>query len=98
MNFDENDDEFLTEDKINKLIEEGEILGNEMDEISLINCLKLLSEKKKLNETLRMKYPGVGDMDKYINSEIDLHEEIKVLQRIAAYPNLIGIFIKHEGI
>lgn len=89
-------DNEMNQQEIDQLLEEGEGLGAEMNEESLINCLKLLREKIKLNSTLRIKYSSLPE--KYMESEVDLHEEIKVLQRIAAYPNLIQIFIDCEGV
>lgn len=90
------EDKQLTADQINKLLEEAEKEGNEMNEESLLNCLSTLKHLTKLNKTQRIKYQE--QPSKYIDSETDLHEEIKVLQRMAAYPHLIDILIRNEGI
>jgi beta-catenin-like protein 1 len=89
-------DDELNQDEIDKLLEEGEGLGSEMNEESLIQCLKSIREKIKVNATFRIKYSNLPE--KYMESEVDLHEEIKVLQRIAAYPNLIQTFVDGEGV
>ncbi len=86
----------LTGDEINDLLEQGESLQAEMDESTLITCIRNLQDKISLNSKLRTRY--TDDISKYLESEIDLHEEIKVLQRIAAYPNLIDTFISKNGI
>jgi beta-catenin-like protein 1 len=86
----------MTEEEINRLLQEAEEQGEEMNEETLTNNLKALDKKIQTNKTLRLKY--ANDPPKFIDSETDLHEEIKVLQRIAAYPNLIHIFVKNKGI
>jgi beta-catenin-like protein 1 len=89
-------EEEIDSQQINRIVEEGENLATEMDEKSLIVCLKSLKDKINNNLSLRKRFSE--DPEKYIDSEIDLHEEIKVLQRIAAYSNLIPIFIDNEGV
>jgi beta-catenin-like protein 1 len=86
----------MTKEMIDQIINQAEQADNEMNTQSLKNILTSLNEKIKINKNLRQKYPNVPD--KYLNSEIELHEEIKVLQRIAAYPNLINDFVENEGI
>jgi beta-catenin-like protein 1 len=91
----EEENAFTTED-INKLLEEAEGEANEMNEETVITCLKNLKELYKTNKNLRIKYSS--NPEKYVDSESDLHEEIKVFQRIAAYPNLVDTLIKYEGV
>jgi beta-catenin-like protein 1 len=103
---DENDHEYyeeeeiqeqpLTEDMINKLLEEAEQVDNRMTAESLKICLNNLEEKYQKNKDLRKKFKG--NPTQYADSEADLHEEIKVLQRIAAYPDLIIPFLDLKGI
>jgi beta-catenin-like protein 1 len=99
--YDEEEDEIeqeqqLTEDMINKLLEEAEQHDNRMTKDSLIICLNNLEHHYNKNKELRKKYNNKPEL--YADSEADLHEEIKVLQRIAAYPDLITILIENKGI
>lgn len=92
----EQDERQLNEDDINKLLEEAEEQGNDMNEENLLTILKNLEGKISLNNNLRLKF--AGEVEKFIDSESDLHEEIKVLQRIAAYPKLINVFVLNRGV
>lgn len=89
-------DEEMTEEMINKLLEEGEKVDNAFDEEALLLCIKNINEKFAINKALREKYKS--NPEKFVDSEVDLHEEIKVMQRLAAYPNLINVFINNEGV
>jgi beta-catenin-like protein 1 len=86
----------LTEDMINKLLEEAEQVDNRMTIDSLKVCLNNLEQKYLKNKEKRNKFKG--DPIQYADSEADLHEEIKVLQRITAYPDLITTFLDHKGV
>jgi beta-catenin-like protein 1 len=90
------EEEPMTEDMINKLLEDADKQDNEMTPESVVDCINRLDAKFQKNKELRKKFKGKPEG--YADSEADLHEEIKILQRIAAYPNLAPTFLDNKGI
>jgi beta-catenin-like protein 1 len=94
---DENFDEIpMTEEMINQLLEDADKQDNEMTSTFIIDSIKRLEDKFQKNKELRQKFKGKPE--KFADSEADVHEEIKIFQRIAAYPNLLSTFIDNNGI
>ncbi len=82
------DDAGLTEEeKIKKILAEGDKLDIENLTATSIKTLLLAFEKRiNTNQMMRMKYPD--EPIKFMDSEIELDEQLKKLRLIAASPHL----------
>ncbi|CRK91872.1 CLUMA_CG005493, isoform A [Clunio marinus] len=81
------------EEKILELIDNADEDEDDevLDEVGL-KKLALLFEKRVLgNQKMRLKYPE--DPQKFMDSEIDLHDAIKKLQAIATVPDLYPLLV-----
>lgn len=78
---------------IEKLIEESEDIEIEMLNSESLKKLLLSFEKKiNKNQKLRMKYPD--EPEKFMDSEVELHEELNNLYAISASPELYPTFVQ----
>ena len=72
------DEEENQEEMIKRIIEESEkVQFDEFDEKQLNICLSNLGKKITINQQLRLKF--VNQPDKFMDSEVELDEEIKKL-------------------
>ena len=63
---------------------------------SLKSLLVNFEKKITKNQKLRVKYPN--DPDKFMASEVELHEEIQELHTVAASPELYGIIVDTKAV
>ena len=85
------------EELIKRILEESEkVEFKEFDEKQLVICLFTLEKKFAKNQELRDKFPN--SPDKFMDSEVELDEEIKRLQQITTHPELLPSFIKNKGV
>ena len=78
---------------IEKLLEASEDIEIEMLTSESLKKLLLALEKKiNKNQKLRMKYPT--DPEKFMDSEVELHEELNNLYAISASPDLYPTFVQ----
>jgi beta-catenin-like protein 1 len=66
------------------------------DDKQLKEIINLLDHNFKLNSDLRMRYPN--QPDKFIDSEVELDEEIRKLQTLPAYPELYPLFYNSNAL
>ena len=91
------DEEENQEEMIKRIIEESEkVQYDEFDEKQLNICLSNLGKKITINQQLRLKF--VNQPDKFMDSEVELDEEIKKLQQLSSHPELISAFIRNKGV
>ena len=91
------DEEENQEEMIKTIIEESEkVQYYELDEKQLNICLSNLRKKITINQQLRLKF--VNQPDKFMDSEVELDEEIKKLQQLSSHPELISAFIRNKGV
>ena len=91
------DEEENQEEMIKTIIEESEkVQYDEFDEKQLNICLSNLGKKITINQQLRLKF--VNQPDKFMDSEVELDEEIKKLQQLSSHPELISAFIRNKGV
>ncbi|KAM9953696.1 hypothetical protein ACTFIR_008787 [Dictyostelium discoideum] len=94
-NFENTEPSKISKAEINEIKElVNQVENEEFDELnpSSLRKLVLSFEKKYLkNQQLRDKYQN--EPEKFMESEIDLHEEIKKLQIIATSPDLYKLFV-----
>ena len=85
------------EEMIKRILEESDkVEFKEFDEKQLILTLVNLDKKFIRNQELRVKFNN--QPDKFMDSEVELDEEIKKLQQIATHPELLSAFIEHKGV
>ncbi|KAK5582203.1 hypothetical protein RB653_003786, partial [Dictyostelium firmibasis] len=93
--FENNEPSKISKAEINEIKElVNQVENEEFDELnpSTLKKLVLSFEKKYLkNQQLRDKYQN--EPEKFMESEIDLHEEIKKLQIMATSPDLYKLFV-----
>jgi beta-catenin-like protein 1 len=78
---------------IEKLLEESENVDIEMLTVDSLKKLLLGFEKKiNKNQKLRMKYPD--EPEKFMDSEVELHEELNALYALSASPELYPTFVQ----
>lgn len=71
--------------------------NNELfDERQLREMILQLENNYKLNSDQRMRYPN--QPDKFIDSEVDLDEDLRKLLILPAYPQLYPIFYSSNAI
>ena len=63
---------------------------------SLKSLLVNFEKKITKNQKLRVKYPN--DPDKFMASEVELHEEIQELHTVAASPELYSIIVDTKAV
>ena len=91
------DEEENQEEMIKRIIEESEkVQYDEFDEKQLNICLSNLGKKITINQQLRLKF--VNQPDKFMDSEVELDEEIKKLQQLSSHPELLSEFIRNKGV
>eukprot|EP01080_Neovahlkampfia_damariscottae_P004797 gene4797-8383_t len=75
-------------------------LNEEETSINEINILKknILSFEKAINNNLILRMKHKNEPEKFMESEIELDEEIKKFQVLATQPDLYKHFIKYEGL
>lgn len=81
----------LDENNIQKIVEEAPEV-EELDEHGLRKLIIQLEKKINQNQLLRAKFPDKPE--KFMESEIDLDEEIKKLHSLAAKPELFPLFVE----
>ena len=78
---------------IEKLLEASEDVEIDMLNSESLKKMLLGFEKKiNKNQKLRMKYPD--DPEKFLDSEVELHEELNNLYAISASPELYPAFVQ----
>ena len=84
-------------DSVEAAIKQSDALEiKKMDASKLSICLTDLSRKMAVNINLREKY--TFEQDKFLESEIELFDELRILQQINAYPDLLPSFIGSQGL
>lgn len=82
---------------IEKLLEESDGVEVDMLNSESLKVLLLGFEKKiNKNQKLRMKYPQ--DPEKFMDSEVELHEELNNLYAISASPELYPSFVQSGSV
>ena len=81
---------------VERILKQSEEIDSQFDEKTLSELLKSIRKKYDSDIMLRNKYKN--DSMKYCTIEEELHEDLVVLQRLAAYPNLLSSFISNSGI
>ncbi|MDR3547485.1 MAG: beta-catenin-like protein 1 [Candidatus Pacebacteria bacterium] len=82
---------------VTRLVEEAEKVNiTQMNEEGLKKLLGSLSAKYKRNMDLRTKYRSMPE--KFADSEADLDAELKNVQMITAYPDLLLSFVGYRGV
>lgn len=85
-----------TNEDVERILKQSEEIDSQFDEKTLSELLKSIRKKYDSDIMLRNKYKN--DSMKYCTIEEELHEDLVVLQRLAAYPNLLSSFISNSGI
>ena len=85
-----------TNEDVERILKQSEEIDSQFDEKTLTELLKSIRKKYDSDIMLRNKYKN--DSMKYCTIEEELHEDLVVLQRLAAYPNLLSSFISNSGI
>ena len=86
----------ISKEEINNILEESNNFQYvELNEKNLDELITIINKNYDKNIDLRKKSNNYMD---YIQIEEQLNEDLSVLQRVSAYPNLIPIFIKYNGI
>ena len=82
---------------IDKLLEEADSADIELLTVESLKKLLLSFEKKiSKNQKLRMKYPD--EPEKFMDSEIELHEELNNLYALSASPELYPTFVQSGSV
>ena len=81
---------------VEKILKQSEEIDSQFDKSTLVELLHSIRKKYDSDIMLRNKYKN--DSMKYCTIEEKLHEDLVVMQRLAAYPNLLSSFISHNGI
>lgn len=84
------------DDDVNKVVSQSETLNFELTATNVAELLSAIQTKHKRNVSLREQY--VTDYTKYMAIEEDLNEDVTFLQRIANLPQLLPLFIQHNGV
>ncbi|KDR11648.1 beta-catenin-like protein 1 [Zootermopsis nevadensis] len=83
-------------EKILKLVESEEFEGEVLDE-STLKRLVLLFEKRALrNQEMRIKFPDMPE--KFMESELELHETIQEMHVVATVPDLYPIMVELQAV
>jgi len=83
----------VDQNAIEKLLEESENVDIEMLTSDSLKKMLLGFEKKiNKNQKLRMKYPD--EPEKFMDSEVELHEELNALYALSASPELYPTFVQ----
>eukprot|EP01128_Nolandella_sp_AFSM9_P010683 TRINITY_DN7427_c0_g1_i1.p1 TRINITY_DN7427_c0_g1~~TRINITY_DN7427_c0_g1_i1.p1 ORF type:complete len:245 (-),score=86.10 TRINITY_DN7427_c0_g1_i1:75-731(-) len=92
------DDIILDDDAIAKIVDDAPEI-EALNAVAMKRMLVVFERAYTKNQQLRVKYPG--SPEKFVESEVELDEEIKKLQIIATAPELYGDLLKlkaHESI
>lgn len=82
--------------QILKYIEEEEIPGDVLDQAGLKKLILLLEKRILKNHEMRIKFPNFPE--KFMDSELDLHDIIQQLSVIATVPDLYPTFVELNGV
>jgi len=83
--------------EISNLINEAEkVAVIQMNDEGLKKLLGTLTQKYKKNMDLRLKFKN--NPEKFAESEADLNAELKNIQMVTAYPNLLLSFVGNRGV
>ena len=83
-------------DDIGNLVSQSDALSFELSSANLPQLLAAIRTKHKQNAALREQH--LSEYSKYIAVEEDLNEDVTFLQRIANLPQLLPLFIQHNGV
>jgi len=93
----EEEPEMNQKEMIDKLLEEAENANfTEFDDKQLKKSIVDLENLISKNQELRGKFSK--QPENFMDSEVELHEEIKKIQQITAYPELLKILIDLHGV
>uniref|UniRef100_A0A069DVH7 Beta-catenin-like protein 1 n=1 Tax=Panstrongylus megistus TaxID=65343 RepID=A0A069DVH7_9HEMI len=85
------------QDMIQKLVESSEPKENDiLDETTLKRMLLLFEKRALRNQEMRIKFPE--SPDKFMESELELHEAIQELHAIATVPDLYPLMVQLNAI
>nr|CAD7456918.1 unnamed protein product [Timema tahoe] len=85
-------DRAITEEEREKILKFGEILDD-----STLKRMILLFEKRALkNQEMRIKFPDIPE--KFMESEVELHETIQELHAVATVPDLYPIMVELQAV
>ncbi|KAL1140811.1 hypothetical protein AAG570_000739 [Ranatra chinensis] len=85
------------QDMIMKLVESSELKEDDvLDETTLKRMLLLFEKRALKNQEMRIKYPDMAE--KFMESEVELHEAIQELHAVATVPDLYPIMVELNAI
>ncbi|KAL0267827.1 UNVERIFIED_CONTAM: hypothetical protein PYX00_009979 [Menopon gallinae] len=84
-------------EKIQQLVDDMEVTENDAVDEALLKQLTLLFEKKSLkNQEMRIKFPD--NPEKFMESELELHEAIQELHVVATVPDLYPVLVQLNAV
>nr|CAD7201384.1 unnamed protein product [Timema douglasi] len=84
-------------EKILKFVESSEDVEGEVLDDSTLKRMILLFEKRALkNQEMRIKFPDIPE--KFMESEVELHETIQELHAVATVPDLYPIMVELQAV
>uniref|UniRef100_A0A0A9XX76 Beta-catenin-like protein 1 n=1 Tax=Lygus hesperus TaxID=30085 RepID=A0A0A9XX76_LYGHE len=85
------------QDMIMKLVENSEPTENDvLDETTLKRMLLLFEKRALKNQEMRIKFPDAPD--KFMESELELHEAIQELHAVATVPDLYPVMVQLNAV
>lgn len=79
-----------------KLVETETVEGEPLDEATLKRMILLFEKRALKNQEMRIKFPDMPE--KFMESEVELHETIQELHAIATVPDLYPIMVELQAI
>ncbi|XP_049950936.1 beta-catenin-like protein 1 isoform X1 [Schistocerca serialis cubense] len=83
-------------EKILKLVETETVEGEPLDEATLKRMILLFEKRALKNQEMRIKFPDMPE--KFMESEVELHETIQELHAIATVPDLYPIMVELQAV
>merc|ERR1719342_659986 len=79
-------------DKINKIVEEGaDVESVTLDETGVKKILLGFEKKVSRNQEMRIKFPD--QPDKFMMSEMELHDSVRELQNVSTVPHMYPVMV-----
>ncbi|KAJ9573603.1 hypothetical protein L9F63_009019, partial [Diploptera punctata] len=83
-------------EKILKLVENEEVEGEVLDESALKRLILLFEKRALKNQEMRIKFPDMPE--KFMESEVELHETMQEMHAVATVPDLYPIMVELQAV
>lgn len=83
-------------EKILKLVENEEVEGEVLDDSTLKRLILLFEKRALKNQEMRIKFPDMPE--KFMESEVELHETLQEMHAVATVPDLYPIMVELQAV